>query len=59
MGSPSEILLFRPAHFQMLLAYSDSVQEDLSTKMSKNMQEIINLTVKKPSIMNLTTKNKH
>lgn len=47
VGSPSEILLFRPAHFQMLLAYSDSVQEDLSTESSKNIQEVINLIIKK------------
>lgn len=47
VGSPSDILLFRSAHFQTFLAYSDSVQEDLSTEMAKNTQEVINLTIKK------------
>lgn len=47
VGSPSEILLFRPAHFQTLLAYSGSVQEDLSAEKSKNTHKVINWTIKK------------
>lgn len=38
---------FRPAPFQTFSAYSDSVHEDLSTGRSKNMQEVINLTIKR------------